>query len=75
LQAGAKEVGYPQTLSGIVPEAGIGLVHHQFKTANDTLELEMQKQVKMENELKFLSFNYILITQRFRENEFIFLFR
>jgi ubiquinone biosynthesis protein COQ9 len=45
LQAGAKEVGYPQTLSGIVPEAGIGLVHHQFKTANDTLELEMQKQV------------------------------
>jgi len=45
LQVGAKEVGYPQTLSGIVPEAGIGLVHHQFKTANDKLELEMQKQV------------------------------
>ncbi len=73
LQAGVKEVGYPQTLSGIVPEAGIGLVHHQFKTANDRLELEMQKQVKMENELKWLS--HILITRLLRENELIFLFR
>ena len=49
LQAGAKEVGYPPTLSSIVPEAGIGLVHHQFKTANDRLEHDMQNQVKIQN--------------------------
>jgi ubiquinone biosynthesis protein COQ9 len=44
LQAGAKEVGYPQTLSGIVPEAGIGLVHHQFKTATTSWSLKCRNR-------------------------------
>ena len=45
LQAGTQELGFPATLSGLVAEADIALVHHQFKVANDQLELEMQNQV------------------------------
>jgi ubiquinone biosynthesis protein COQ9 len=45
LQAGAHDLGFPATLSGIVPEADIGLVHHHFKVSNENMEVEMAKQV------------------------------
>ena len=47
LQAGAKQLGYPPTSSSVVPHADIGLVLHQYKTSNQRLEQEMQKQVIM----------------------------
>lgn len=46
LQAGAKQLGYPPTSSSVVPHADIGLVLHQYRTANHRLEQEMQKQVE-----------------------------
>ena len=46
LQAGAEDLGFPATLGSIVAQPDIGLVHHQFKAANERLELGMQKQVK-----------------------------
>lgn len=45
LKAGTDDLGFPPTLSSIVLQPDIGLVHHQFKTANDQLEYDMQKQV------------------------------
>ena len=45
LKAGTDDLGFPPTLSSIVLQPDIGLVHHQFKTANDQLESDMQKQV------------------------------
>lgn len=46
LSEGAKQLGYPTTLGSIVPDAGIGLVHHHYKVSNAKLEQLMAKQVE-----------------------------
>jgi hypothetical protein len=76
LQAGTKELGFPPTLSSVVPDPEIGLVHHQFRVANASLEEEMEKQVNGQQAQPIFSniqINCMFLVQWLVENRYLLL--